>query len=91
MSVSNAFFYNFDNSMNLNVDGLTGVNSLCSISSQEITNKGRYFLYPSELNVRPFRVVDQSQNSLGTAMQMWATSNLSFRSIAFTVFDLFCS
>ena len=36
-----------------------------------------FFSYPYELNVRSLRVVDQSQNSLGTAMGMWATFNLS--------------
>jgi len=64
--------------VNLNINGLTGVNSLCSISSQEITKVGQFFSCPSELNVRSFRVVDQSQNSLGTAMRMWATFNEGF-------------
>ena len=36
-------------------------------------------------------MVNQSQNSLGTAMRMWATYSLGFRSIVIIVFDLFFS
>ena len=85
------FFDNFGKTVNLNFDGLTGGNSLCSISSQEITKKDQCFSCPSELNVHSLRVGNQSQNSSGTAMQMWATLNLSFRSISYIDFDLFCS
>ena len=78
----------FSKTVNLNFNGLAVVNSLCSISRQEITKKGRFLSCPSELNVRSLRVVDQSQNLLGTALWIWETFNLSFKSIAF---DIFCS
>ena len=42
---------NFVKTVNLDNNGLTSVNSLCSISSQEITKKGQFSSCPSELNV----------------------------------------
>ena len=36
-------------------------------------------------------MLDQSENSKGTVMQMWVTFSLGFRSIAFIVLDSFCS
>ena len=59
------FFDNFGKTVNLNFDGLTGVNSLCSISNQEMTKRGR-FLYRYKLIVRSLRVVDRYQNLYGT-------------------------
>jgi len=64
--------------VNSNFNGLTGVNSLCSLSSP----KRPIFSCPSELNVRSLPVLDQFQTSLGTAMRMCATFNLSFSSTA---------
>ena len=81
----------FDKIVKQIFNGLTGVNTLFSISGQEITEKDQFLSCPSEQNVRSLHVIHQSQNSLGTAMRMWATFNLSFRSIAFIGFDLFRS
>ena len=57
---------------------------------QEAMNKEDRFLGPSELNGCSLRVIDQSQNFVGTIKQMWATLRFCFRSMAFTVVDIFC-
>ena len=77
VSMKRHFLDNFGKTVKLNFNGLTGINWLCSISSQEISKNGKKNSCSFELNVRSLRVVDQSQNSLETAMQMWATFNLS--------------
>ena len=81
------FLNNFGKTVNLNFTELTGINSLCSISGQEITKKCRFLSCQSE----PLYVVERTQNSLGTAMQMWATFNQSFSSIAYIDLELLCS
>ena len=46
------------------------------------------FLRTSEMNVRSLSAVDQSQNLLGTTLQIWATFCICFVFIALIVFDL---
>ena len=83
------FSYKFGKTVNLIFNKLTGVNSLCSISSQEMTKKGR-FLCPYKLIVCSLRVIDHYKNLYGTT-QMRGTSSICFRSIASIVFELLCS
>ena len=57
---------------------------------EEITNKGQ-FLRPFGLNGRTLRVVNPSQNLLGTTTRMWTTFSFCFRILALTILYLFCS
>ena len=82
------FFNHFCKTVNLLINALTGVNSLCSILSQEMTKKGR-FIYPYKLIVYSQREIDQYQNLYGTTVQMRETFNRCFRSITSIVFELF--
>ena len=59
VSIKCHLFDNFAKTVNLNFNGLTGVNSLYSISRHEMTKKGS-----SELNVRSLRVVDYRRLSI---------------------------
>ena len=75
------FVDKFGKTVNLNFNGLTEVNSLCSISSQEKTKRGR-FLCPHKLIVRSLHVVDRYQNLYGITIRMRINFSLRFRSIA---------
>ena len=88
VSIKCHFFDDMGKTVYLNFNGLTSVNSLCSIPSQEMIKKGR-FPCPYKLIERSLRVVDQSQNLYGTTIQMMPIFSLCFKSIALIVFELF--
>ena len=84
------FIDNFSKTVNLIFNGLTGVDSLCSILRQEITKKDR-FSYRYKLIVCSLRLIDKYQNLYSITVQMRETFDLCFNSIASIVFKLFCS
>ena len=90
VSIKCHFFDDMGKTVYLNFNGLTSVNSLCSISGQKMTKKGR-FLCSYKLIIRSFCQVDRYQSLYGTTIQMRATFSLCFRSIASIPFELFFS
>ena len=81
------FFKQIIETVNLNFKESTGVNSYGQFQFKKLPKNGWFYMCPPELNVCSFRVVDRSQNSLDTAIRIWAAFSLDFRSIAFIVFD----
>ena len=79
------FIDNFSKTVNLIFNGLTGVDSLCSILRQEITKKGR-FPYRYKLIVCSLRLIDKYQNLYSITVQMRETFDLCFRSTVSIVF-----
>ena len=57
---------------------------------EEITKKG-LFLRPSKLNGCSLRIVDPSQNLLGTTIRMWSTFSFCVGIKALILLYLFCS